>query len=91
MLADRHLGKIGSRTTVIVLGDARSNHRPPRADLLAAVRRRAHRVLWLNPEPPSSWGWGDSAMTAYAPHCDRVLTVWNLSSLRVAVDEIVRS
>ena len=88
-LAARHLGKIGSRTTVIVLGDGRSNYRPPRADLLAAVRRRAHRVLWLNPEPPAAWGWGDSAMRAYEPHCDRVLTVWNLASLRAAVDELV--
>lgn len=90
-LASRHLGKIGSRTTVIVLGDGRSNDRPPRADLLAGVRRRAHRLLWLNPEPPAAWGWGDSAMRAYAPHCDRVMTVWNLASLRLAVDELVAS
>jgi uncharacterized protein len=89
-LSARHLGKIGSRTTVIVLGDARSNLRPPRADVLAEVRRRAHRVLWLNPEPRSSWGWGDSAMNAYAPHCDRVLTVWNVASLRTAVDELIK-
>lgn len=90
-LASRHLGKIGSRTTVIVLGDGRSNYRPPRADLLAGVRRRAHRLLWLNPEPPAAWGWGDSAMRAYAPHCDRVMTVWNLTSLRAAVDELVKA
>ena len=90
-LAARHLGKIGSRTTVIVLGDGRSNYRPPRADLLGDVRRRAHRLLWLNPEPPAAWGWGDSAMRAYAPHCDRVMTVWNLASLRLAVDELAAS
>lgn len=88
VLEARHLGKIGSRTTVIVLGDGRSNYRPPRADVLEAVQRRAHRVLWLNPEPSPVWG-GDSAMPAYAPHCDRVLTVWNLRSLRAAVDELV--
>ncbi len=91
VLADRHLGKIGSRTTVIVLGDARGNYRPPRGDLLAAVARRAHRVLWLNPEPPFSWGWGDSAIEAYRPACDRILSVSNLASLRAAVDELVTS
>jgi uncharacterized protein with von Willebrand factor type A (vWA) domain len=90
-LAERHLGKIGSRTTVIILGDGRSNHRPPRADLLAAVGRRAHRVLWLNPEPTASWGWGDSAMRAYEPHCERAMTVWNLASLRSAINELWRS
>ena len=46
-------------------------------------------MLWLNPEPRAAWGWGDSAMPAYEPSCDRVLTVWNLASLRAAVDEIV--
>jgi uncharacterized protein with von Willebrand factor type A (vWA) domain len=89
VLEARHLGKIGSRTTVLILGDGRSNNRPPRADVLAKVHARAHQVLWLNPEPASSWGWGDSAMRAFEPHCDRVLTVWNLASLRAAVNELV--
>jgi len=84
----RWAGRIGSRTTVLILGDARTNFQPPRAAVLGDLRRRAHRVLWLNPEPPAAWGWGDSAMAAYAPHCDRVLTVWNLASLRAAVEEI---
>jgi uncharacterized protein with von Willebrand factor type A (vWA) domain len=84
----RSLGRITRRTTVIVLGDARSNQQPPRAHLLALVRRRAERVLWLNPEPRAAWGWGDSAMPAYEPSCDRVLAVWNLASLRAAVDEV---
>ncbi len=87
-LADRHLGKIGRRTTVLILGDGRSNHRPSRAAILADVRRRAHRVIWLDPEPPGAWHWGDSAMREYAPHCDRVLTVWNLRSLRAAVEAL---
>jgi len=85
----RWLGTIGRRTTVIVLGDARSNYQPPRPDLLAVIRRRAERVIWLNPELRAAWGWGDSAMPAYLPSCDRALSVWNLASLRAAVDEIV--
>jgi hypothetical protein len=85
----RWLGTLTRRTTVIVLGDARSNYQPARPHLLAAIRRRAERVLWLNPEPRAAWGWGDSAMAAYQPACDRVLTVWNLASLRAAIDEVI--
>ena len=54
----RWLGTIGPRTTVIVLGDARSNYQPPKPHLLAAIRRRAERVLWLNPEPRVGVGLG---------------------------------
>ena len=39
------------RATVIVLGDARSNGRPPRADLFAQIAAQAGRTFWLNPEP----------------------------------------
>jgi uncharacterized protein with von Willebrand factor type A (vWA) domain len=84
----RWAGRVGSRTTVIILGDARSNHQPARPAVLADLRRRARRVVWLNPEPPGTWGWGDSAMASYAPHCDRVATVWNLATLRAAVEDI---
>jgi uncharacterized protein with von Willebrand factor type A (vWA) domain len=84
----RWAGRVGSRTTLIILGDARSNHQPARPSVLADLRRRARRVVWLNPEPPGNWGWGDSAMASYAPHCDRALTVWNLATLRAAVEDI---
>ncbi|MGZ6692006.1 MAG: VWA domain-containing protein, partial [Solirubrobacteraceae bacterium] len=39
------------RATVIVLGDARTNGRPPRDDVFAAITARAGRTFWLNPEP----------------------------------------
>ena len=39
------------RATVIVLGDARTNGRDPRADVFARVAERAGRTFWLNPEP----------------------------------------
>ena len=46
-------------------------------------------VLWLNPESRLSWAFGDSAMRAYEPHCDRVEVVQNLDSLRRVVDALV--
>ncbi|MFE5035933.1 VWA domain-containing protein [Streptomyces sp. NPDC056683] len=64
--AERYGAAVGPRTTVFVLGDARTNNLDPN---LAAVRRiagQARRVYWLNPEPLSLWGTGDSAAPDYA-------------------------
>jgi uncharacterized protein with von Willebrand factor type A (vWA) domain len=58
------------RATVIVLGDARTNGRPPRADVFAAITARAGRTFWLNPEPRLYWNYGDSVISAYAEHCN---------------------
>ncbi len=57
------------RATVIVLGDARTNGRPPRDDVFAAITARAGRTFWLNPEPKLYWNYGDSVISAYAEHC----------------------
>jgi uncharacterized protein len=57
------------RATVIVLGDARTNGRPPRDDVFAAITARAGRTFWLNPEPRLYWNYGDSVIAAYAEHC----------------------
>ncbi|MEU1164428.1 VWA domain-containing protein [Streptomyces sp. NPDC005921] len=64
--AERYGAAVGPRTTVFVLGDARTNNLDPN---LAAVRRiaqQARRVYWLNPERHSLWGTGDSAAPEYA-------------------------
>jgi uncharacterized protein with von Willebrand factor type A (vWA) domain len=57
------------RATVIVLGDARTNGRDPRADIFATIAARAGRTFWLNPEPKLYWNYGDSVIDAYAPYC----------------------
>ncbi|MFE2728269.1 VWA domain-containing protein [Kitasatospora sp. NPDC059327] len=64
--ADRHLAAVGPRTSVLILGDARNNHRDPNLPALHRIAGRARRVYWLNPESPSLWGEGDSAARAYA-------------------------
>jgi uncharacterized protein len=58
------------RATVIVLGDARTNGRDPRADVFAQVARKAGRTFWLNPEPRLYWNYGDSVIAAYERHCE---------------------
>lgn len=85
----RHLGLVTRRTTVLIIGDGRNNYHPPRAEALATIHRRARQVLWLNPEPPPAWGFGDSAMRDYAPHCDRVAVARDLDGLRRVVDDLI--
>jgi len=57
------------RATVIVLGDARTNGRPPRDEVFALITAKAGRTFWLNPEPRLYWNYGDSVMAAYERHC----------------------
>ncbi|MEM9492905.1 MAG: VWA domain-containing protein, partial [Myxococcota bacterium] len=87
--ADRHMDAVTGRTTVMVIGDGRTNHHPSRGEVLGAIARRARQVLWLNPEPRSLWGFGDSAMDEYQRHCDRVMVVRNLNGLRAVIDRLL--
>ncbi|GAA2386941.1 VWA domain-containing protein [Streptomyces coeruleofuscus] len=64
--AERYVDAVGPRTTVFVLGDARTNMSDPNLPALRQIAGRARRVYWLNPEQRSRWGTGDSAAPAYA-------------------------
>ncbi|WP_035858283.1 vWA domain-containing protein [Cryptosporangium arvum] len=59
------LDAIGPRTSVLILGDARTNGGDPNLGDLRQIVDRAKRTYWLNPEPRASWGSGDSATEAY--------------------------
>ncbi len=74
-LEARYFRDTDRRTTVIILGDGRTNYHPPHADVLERLRLRSRTVLWLCPEPPGKWGQGDSAMGLYAPACTAVYEV----------------
>ncbi|MBA3301392.1 MAG: VWA domain-containing protein [Thermoleophilaceae bacterium] len=69
------------RSTVIVLGDARTNGREPHAEIFARVSERAGRTLWINPEPRLYWNYGDSVIQAYEPFCDGVFECWTVKQL----------
>ncbi|MGW0500865.1 vWA domain-containing protein [Streptomyces sp. NPDC003007] len=64
--AERYGDAVGSRTTVFVLGDARTNRSDPNLPAVRRIAERARRVHWLNPEQRSRWGTGDSVAPAYA-------------------------
>jgi uncharacterized protein with von Willebrand factor type A (vWA) domain len=87
--AVRFLPAVSRRTTVLVIGDGRSNFHPPEDGVLADVRRRARRLLWICPERRAAWGRGDSEMPAYAARCDRVAVASTLEELERLAEELV--
>ncbi len=56
---------ITPKTSLLVLGDARTNYRAQALPTLRSVVRHARHAFWLNPEPRQYWGSGDSAAAAY--------------------------
>ncbi|MEX2329009.1 MAG: VWA domain-containing protein [Nitriliruptoraceae bacterium] len=86
--AERWGRDVGPRTTVLVLGDARNNHRQAGAWVLREIHDRARHVYWLNPEPRRHWDTGDSIASAYARHVDEMVEVRNLRQLAGFVERI---
>jgi uncharacterized protein with von Willebrand factor type A (vWA) domain len=80
-LAGRERVPLGRSTELLVLGDARNNRLPPRADVLRALRDRVQRLVWLVPEPRGRWNTGDSVLALYAPACDAVVECVSLAEL----------
>ena len=80
-------GLVNRHTTLLVLGDGRSNHTDPRLDLFATLADRARRVLWLCPEPEGRWGSGDSCMRQYQPFCTHLSHCTTVLDLEQAIDE----
>jgi uncharacterized protein len=76
------------RSTVIVLGDARTNGREPHAEVFAQVSERAGRLFWLNPEPKLYWNYGDSVMAAYERYCDGAFECWTTRHLENFVNVV---
>ncbi|WP_020134879.1 vWA domain-containing protein [Streptomyces sp. 351MFTsu5.1] len=68
--ASRYGSALSPRTTVFVLGDARTNMSDPNLSAVREITERALRVHWLNPEARAQWGTGDSAAYEYAELVD---------------------
>jgi uncharacterized protein len=87
----RHLSAIDRRTTVVILGDGRTNYHDASEDTLARIRSRARALYWFCSEPRMGWSTGDSAMPRYAPHCTRVFEVTTARELEEAARTLVWS
>jgi uncharacterized protein len=77
------------RASLIVLGDARTNGRDPRADAFGRIAERAGRAFWLNPEPRLYWNYGDSVISAYEPYCE-AFECWTTNQLEDFVKALTR-
>jgi uncharacterized protein with von Willebrand factor type A (vWA) domain len=77
------------RATVIVLGDARTNGRDPKAEVFAEVANKAGRTFWLNPEPRLYWNYGDSVIAAYERYCE-AFECWTTRQLEDFVKTLAR-
>jgi hypothetical protein len=73
--------QVTSRSSVIILGDARNNYHASASWVVEDLQARARRVYWLNPEPRDYWGSGDSIVGEYAAHCDDVVECRTLRQL----------
>jgi uncharacterized protein len=83
-----HLDSVTRRSTVLILGDGRTNYRPDEAWVVFELRRRAKAVLWLCPEPRGTWGFGDSRMPQYDLACTSTFEVSTLAQLAKAIDRL---
>lgn len=93
VVLERFWREIGDRelhrtSTVIITGDARTNHRGTGVDWLERIAERARRVYWFNPEPRADWNTFDSEIAVYGPHCDATFEVRNLRQLVAAVEQL---
>ncbi|MEC7734753.1 MAG: VWA domain-containing protein, partial [Pseudomonadota bacterium] len=81
---------IDRKTTLIILGDGRSNYSDPRTDIMKALHEKSKRIIFLNPEPKSLWGTGDSEMNRYVPYCHKAKSCSSLVDLEKVVDDLLR-
>jgi uncharacterized protein len=80
--------ELDPRSTVIVLGDARTNGREPHAEVFGEIAGRAGRTFWLNPEPRLYWNYGDSVMAAYESHVTAAFECWTTRHLESFVNVV---
>src|ERR687890_326677 len=85
---DSVIDDLDPRSTVIVLGDARTNGRDAKAKVFGELSEHAGRTFWMNPEPRLYWNYGDSVMAAYEPYCDGVFECWTTKQLEAFVNAV---
>lgn len=90
-LASQIEDDIDHRTTLLILGDGRSNFSYPGHDILRDLATRVRRVIWLNPEPQTLWNTGDSEMQRLGAYCHLVQTCNTIRHLERVLDNLLRS
>lgn len=91
LLGSHHGGLV--RGAVVIIGSDGWDSDPPQrlAAAMARLRRRAHRVIWINPRA-SAPGFAPrvASMAAALPYCDALLPADTFTSLQQVIAEIAR-
>ncbi len=77
-----------SKTTVLVLGDARNNNQDPGLDSFIKMKERSRNIYWLNPDKQHLWDWSDSIANVYIPYCSEMREVKNFLDLSHFIDTL---
>jgi len=85
----KYLDILNKKTTLIIIGDGRSNYSNPEEQILEEMRDRSRRLIWLNPETPYFWYSGDSEMRNYQVCCHEVRPCQNLNQLLDFIKSLV--
>ena len=86
---ERYGKDINSKTTILLLGDARNNDPATGSWVVKEMQKRGRHVYWLNPEPKSYWNTGDSVVGEYGSFTDGVYECRNLRQLEGFVEKLV--
>ena len=89
-LAEATLDAVDKKTTLMVLGDARSNYGDPGHLVLKEFYERAGRVIFLNPEPETVWDTGDSEMKKLGAYCTHKQTCNSVKHVERVLDDLLR-
>ena len=82
---------LDSRSTVIILGDARNNYFANGAKDLQDISTKCRQVIWLNPESRDRWDEGDAEMKSYLPSCHIAAVCNSLPDLERIVSQVLRT
>jgi uncharacterized protein with von Willebrand factor type A (vWA) domain len=85
----RYLDILNKKTTLIIIGDGRTNYTNPEEGILDEMQERSRRLIWLNPETAYFWYTGDSEMRTYMEYCDEVRPCQNLNQLLDFIESLV--
>ncbi len=84
-----HMDILNKKTTVIIIGDGRSNYCNPEGGILSEIRDRVRRIIWLNPESELFWYQGDSEMRLYERLVNETRPCQNLNQLLSFIQDLV--
>jgi len=80
---------LNKKTTLIIIGDGRTNYSNPEERILDEMREKCRRIIWLNPESLVFWNTGDSRMRTYEKYCNEVRHCQNLNQLLDFIQSLV--